>query len=298
MKLGAIKSGTYIVAVSGGVDSVVLLDALSKQKDIDLVVAHFDHGIRDDSANDKKFVENLAQKYNLPFVYSEGKLGAKASEATARQARYKFLETTRQKHQAEAIITAHHQDDLIETMLLNLLRGTGRKGMTSLSNQDKIVRPLLGVTKQELIEYAQDHKLQWHEDSTNADTSYLRNWIRLTLIPKLTNAKRQQLLDLHKHFTLTNQEIDDLLTKLITPDKTLSRALVIRAEHTVAKEIVAGWLRANNISEFDQKIIERIVIGSKTLQPGKFIPVLKNWHVAVQKSSLVLQSGAKTLHSV
>src|SRR5438445_4950610 len=115
------KPGSYAVAVSGGVDSVVLLDILAKRDDLELAVAHFDHGIREDSVEDRHFVEGLAKNYGLPFIYEEGSLGPKSSEAEAREARYKFLRQAQKKAGAKAIITAHHQDDLLETAILNML---------------------------------------------------------------------------------------------------------------------------------------------------------------------------------
>ena len=159
-----IKAGNYIVAVSGGVDSVLLLHLLVKQKQgtvnsgqssgtdhspqipensshsskhttqSSLIVAHFDHGIRPDSEADRLFVEKLARSYGLPFEYKREELGENASEALARERRYAFLEEVRQKYHADAIITAHHADDVLETAGINLLRGTGRKGIASLQN--------------------------------------------------------------------------------------------------------------------------------------------------------------------
>src|SRR3990172_5722177 len=130
-----IKLGTYVVAVSGGVDSVVLLHLLVQkgqraegrgQSKYNFIVAHFDHGIREDSKLDRELVQELAKKYNLPFVYNQGNLGPKASEATARDARYAFLNKVKDSVSAQAIITAHHQDDVLETAIINLLRGTNR----------------------------------------------------------------------------------------------------------------------------------------------------------------------------
>ena len=120
--------GTYIVAVSGGVDSIVLLDLLANQEKAKLIVAHFDHGIRNDSRDDRMFVQDLAVRYELPFVYDVGNLGQGASEAKAREARYTFLRGVRQAAGARSIITAHHEDDVLETAILNIMRGTGRKG--------------------------------------------------------------------------------------------------------------------------------------------------------------------------
>ncbi len=289
MKIEVLKPGRYIIAVSGGVDSVVLLDALSKQPDIELVVAHFDHGIREDSGDDKKFVENLASKYGLLFEYAEGHLGSTASESTARQARYEFLESVMNKHHAKSIITAHHQDDLIETIILNLLRGTGRKGITSLSDQEKLKRPFLGVTKQELINYAKQNSLTWHEDSTNIDTNYLRNKIRHEIVPRLSEHDRQKFLDIHATLSHHNPEIDKLLAEYQKQEKTLDKRNVINSDHVLAKELISSWLRTNGVTEFDRKIIERIVISAKTLKPGKTIPVKKGVTIEIQKDLLLLK---------
>jgi tRNA(Ile)-lysidine synthase len=285
-----VQPGKYIVAVSGGVDSVVLLDVLNKQNDLELVVAHFDHGIRDDSADDRVFVEDLAKKYNLRYEYAEGELGANASEAIAREARYTFLKSIAKKYQADAVITAHHQDDLLETIIINLLRGTGRKGITSLGETNELKRPLLQVTKQEILAYAKDNNLQWHEDSTNADEKYLRNWVRGKLMPKLTTKERTQLLTTHQQLSEKNIVIDALLNSFMTIDKqTLSRKELLKLDNAVAKEVVASWLRANELKNFDQKTLERIVIGAKTLEVGKIIPVIGSSKIEVQREKLFLK---------
>lgn len=285
-----IDEGKYIVAVSGGLDSVVLLDILRRQKNLHLVVAHFDHGIREDSEADRIFVQELAQKYSLPFEYAIGDLGPDTSEADARHARYIYLRSVQRKHRALGIIVAHHQDDLLETVILNLLRGTGRKGITSLGDTKDIKRPLLGYSKQEILGYAKQHHLEWHEDSTNLDENYLRNWVRRRITSKLKPKDRQRLLELHTDFFKRNREIDMLLNEYTNPEMSqISRQDIIMAPHNVAKELVAHWLRTNEVRDFDQKNIERIVVGAKTLQAGKTIPVIQGYSVEVQKELLLLK---------
>src|SRR5438270_2251525 len=114
-----VPPGRYVLAVSGGVDSMVLLDLLAKLPGLELVVAHFNHGIRPESVNDEELVANRAKRLNLPLELGYASLGQGASEATARQARYQFLEAVQKKYKAKAIITAHHQDDWIETAVIN-----------------------------------------------------------------------------------------------------------------------------------------------------------------------------------
>lgn len=260
-----------MVAVSGGVDSMVLLDVLAHQPGLDLVVAHFDHGVRADSAEDRELVATTAQHYKLPYIYEEGHLGPDASEAQARKARYDFLERARVQCGAQAIITAHHQDDLIETMLINMIRGTNRKGLSSLLSHRKLLRPLLKTGKGEVLRYAREHRIRWHEDSTNATDAYLRNRLRHSVLPRLTAAQREQLLTINHRATEVNAELDQEIAELlhaITPSGKLNRSHFAQLPHALAREIVAAWLRAHNVSNLSAKQIERLVVTAKTAQPN------------------------------
>jgi tRNA(Ile)-lysidine synthase len=165
--------------VSGGVDSVVLLDMLSRAGDYEMIVAHFDHGIRDDSAEDARFVEKLAEKYGCVFEMRREELGKTASEELARNRRYAFLRALATQYDAR-IATAHHMDDIAETIAINITRGTGWRGLAVLASD--VYRPLLGRTKAELIAYAEEHGLAWREDSTNSSDAYLRNRLRAKLM--------------------------------------------------------------------------------------------------------------------
>ena len=180
-----LPQGTYVVAVSGGVDSAALLDMLAKSEnqEVNFIVAHFDHGIRSTSENDTKFVADLATRYGFSFVSERVDLGANSSEELARNARYDFLLRTKEKYNARAIILAHHKDDIVETMIFNILRGTGIRGLCSLKSTPLLIRPLLSKTKKEIVDYANTRNLNWIEDSTNQDTKYKRNYIRHIILP-------------------------------------------------------------------------------------------------------------------
>ena len=151
-----LAKGTYILAVSGGVDSMVLLDLASKlsTNDYTFIVAHFDHGIRGDSALDAQLVQQQAANYGYECVIGKGSLGKQASEEKARKARYVFLRLILKQYNADSIVTAHHVDDLVETMLLHLQRGTGRQGLTPMTRTKDILRPLLGYEKHMILNYA------------------------------------------------------------------------------------------------------------------------------------------------
>lgn len=210
-KLSWPEPGTYVIGVSGGVDSVSLLDMLSSQTGIELIVAHFDHGTRPDSQDDERFVAGLAKRYGLDYISERQDLGLGASEATARQTRYDFLRRARSKYKAKKIITAHHGDDVIETMIINLIRGTGWRGLCSLKNTDEIIRPFLAYSKADIVAYAKERELTWHEDPTNAEQAYLRNAVRHQLMPLVD---KKAWLELYEGQKALADEIDSELAQL------------------------------------------------------------------------------------
>lgn len=251
--------GHYIVAVSGGVDSIVLLDLLATadRSDWQLRVAHFDHGIRPDSATDRRFVEQLARVHGLPFYSAEGKLG-QASEDQARQARYQFLREVQRQCDADAVITAHHLDDRRETSIHNLLRGAGRTGSAPLLSINDLRRPLLKISKAELLEYAKHRGLPWREDSTNRDVAISRNFIRHELLP----SAREQLDGFDDKYDLAVAGLTELNQRI---DSQLQRLLETRAE--ISSDQIS--LPRELISELRPKPLEHLLaFALRRLRPG------------------------------
>jgi tRNA(Ile)-lysidine synthase len=292
----AVDPGTYVVAVSGGVDSMVLLDLLSQLPLLHLVVAHYDHGIRQDSKLDRQLVQHEAMRRNLQFVYDEGHLGIGASEAKARTARYNFLHRIREASRAAAIITAHHQDDLLETALLNMIRGTGRRGLTSLRSQDTILRPLLHIDKQKIRAYAEVNGLRWHEDESNTDIRYKRNYIRHVLVPRLNPADRKKLLGLVVKMHETNDEIELHLINHLHLHSGLSkldRHSFIMLPHAVSREVMVAWLRKHDVKEFDKKTIERLIVAAKTYSPGGITDIDKSHKLKVSKTDICIETARR-----
>jgi tRNA(Ile)-lysidine synthase len=310
----SLEPGSYVLAISGGVDSVSLLHALAqlmqspvyspqslvekdtidkRQATIDytFTVAHFDHGIRSDSQQDRLLTAEMAKKYGLPFVYQNGNLGAGASEEIARNARYDFLRQVQKATKADAIVTAHHQDDAIETAIFNMLRGTGRRGMSSLSDLPHIRRPLLHVRKSDIHAYAKDQGLVWHEDSTNSDVTITRNYIRKILIPNIGTQGKIALLQAINHIKVLNKAIDDDLLVYLHAQparQTLDRHMFVQLPHVVSKEVMASWLRSHGIATFDSKMLERLVAQCKTLAPGKQVDIDAQHRIRIGKESIVL----------
>ncbi len=181
-----------IVGVSGGADSVALLDILHTLK-YECVVAHCNFHLRGEESNrDAFFVEELCQKYNLKYervdfdteAYAE--IHSISIEMAARELRYNWFEQIRTIHLADKIAVAHHSDDSVETILLNLTRGTGIRGLTGIAAQNNnIIRPLLCLSRKDILEYLKDRALKYVDDSTNNEDLYTRNKIRLNIIPLL-----------------------------------------------------------------------------------------------------------------
>jgi tRNA(Ile)-lysidine synthetase-like protein len=288
----SIEPDRYIVAVSGGVDSVALLDIMSRQPGLELIVAHFDHGIRTDSAKDRIFVGDLATKYGYLFEFEEGKMGSSVSEAEARLARYDFLERVRNKHQAAAIVTAHHQDDVIETAILNLYRGTGRRGLSSLGSTDLIKRPLLAISKHELIDYAKSWNLTWHEDPTNHDLKYRRNYIRYQIVPTLSRTDREKLLKLIAQTAQLNDSLDGQINSLIKKNisyNDLDRLWFTSLPHAVSKEVLLYWLRQQGITGLDRRQVEQLAVKLKTHGDSKRFSINDQTFIKLSKRHLALQ---------
>lgn len=287
-----VPAGRYVVAVSGGVDSVVLLHILRELPGVQLTVAHYDHGIRDDSAEDRRLVQALAREYGLPFVHQNGQLGPSASEAQARQARYAFLHDVRRASGAEAVITAHHQDDLLETVILNLLRGTGRRGLSSLKSTDVVRRPLLPVPKNELLRYAKGAGLRWREDSTNSDETYLRNYVRRRLLHRFADADREALLAISRRTAEINEQIAQQASNYLhlqPSAATLDRHSFIMLPHAVAREIMAEWLLRNTGAELSKRLLERLVAAAKTGRSGSRVDVDSGHWLQIGRTQLALQ---------
>lgn len=188
-----------VVAVSGGIDSVALLHLLVTSQwppAGQLLVAHFNHGLRPESNQEEQFTRTLASQWDLPFVTAtwSPQTCSSSLQESARQARYHFLIQAAHAFQASHVATGHHLNDQIETLLDRLLRGSGVCGLTAmrptrpLTDDLQLIRPLLQVRRSELHDWLLTHQLLWREDPTNAQNRYRRNRIRHSVLPALQEA--------------------------------------------------------------------------------------------------------------
>ncbi len=203
-----------LLALSGGADSRALLALLAEQSVRDgfaLTLAHVNHGIRgEDAIGDREFCRRLAEHYGLEIALLDADVPTLAAERgkgieeTAREVRYEFFEHLMRERSIPLLATAHHADDNLETLLFRLCRGSGLRGLGGIApcrrfGEGYLVRPLLGVTKQEIEVLCRDHGLEYVTDVTNADTAYARNRIRAELVPimeSLFDAPQRRVLEL------------------------------------------------------------------------------------------------------
>jgi tRNA(Ile)-lysidine synthase len=246
--------GEALVAVSGGVDSVALLDvlnALAEDIGLTLVVAHADHGISSDSRTVGQSVKTLAEKYGLPFELGELSLGPDATETEARRARYAWLREVQKRRGAKYIVTAHHEDDQVETILLRGLRGSAPAGLAGIAGRGRggLVRPLLPFTRRDLLAHVTARGLPVYDDPANRDPRHLRSWIRTTLLPLLNERLgprlRSDVLAQGRHAANDRRAWDRILD--LVPDLRL-RVEGGGSSFTVARASVCGYDNALSVA--------------------------------------------------
>jgi len=217
--LNFLKESKLLIAISGGLDSVVLTHLCHKLK-LDFALAHCNFNLRGkESDADESFVLQLAKDLNKEcfiecfdtLAYAqENKLSI---QMAARELRYNWFNELAEQLQFDYILTAHHADDNLETFLINLSRGTGIEGLTGIPEiNENVVRPLLPFSREDIEQYARAENLHWREDSSNASTKYLRNKLRLEVIPKFKEVNPQLLQNFNKtiaHLQDSKVIIDD-----------------------------------------------------------------------------------------
>ncbi len=233
----------YIVAVSGGVDSIVLVDLLNKLN-IDFAIAHCNFNLRaDESKRDEEFVKALAVKYSKEIFVKQFDTEKYAAEnkisiqIAARELRYSWFKEIQQSKNNQSIpisqflipncylLTAHHKNDNIETVLFNFFRGTGIQGLTgikAIDNERKIIRPLLNFSKDDIKNYAAENDLQFVEDSSNASNKYTRNSFRNEIIPLVT-----------KHFANAEENILNNINRLNDVEELYKQAMAIHKKNLI-----------------------------------------------------------------
>ncbi len=274
----------------------------------EIIVAHFDHGIRDNSKLDAEFVRRKAAEYGVEFYAGRAELGEGASEAEAREKRYEFLAKVAGSVGGE-IWTAHHLDDLVETVAINLLRGTGWRGLAGLDRAG-IRRPFLEtemfyepLDRATIYEYAAKRRLEYREDPSNSWEEYLRNRVRKKLDGALSFEQKLEIYDLWQKQKKLKREIDEIVAGLLpsaeesetrtnanSPSResgTWQRSWFIDLDEKVALELLRAGTLCAGISATRPQLL-RFLEAIKTYPSGKSFNLPQDKLVKFSKKEFVL----------
>ena len=295
-----------VVGVSGGPDSITLLNVLKniKEKEIikfNLVVCHINHMIREEAASDEKYVEEYCKKNNIEFFAKRIKVEEMAekekigTEEAGRKARYEFFNEILNKTNANKIATAHTANDNAETVLMNIIRGSGTLGLKGIeAKNEKLIRPLIECKRSEIEKYCKDENLNPRIDKTNFENIYTRNKVRNMLIPYIENNFNPNIIEAINRLSDLSKQENDFLEKLTK--EAYKKILVEQKKNEIildlnsfnSQEIVIKnrlVLYTINIlfgtrSGIEKKHIEDIIklcsnnIGNKFLIPNKKVKIL------------------------
>lgn len=241
------KTDRVIIGISGGVDSVVLTDLLVNQG-FDIVLAHMNFGLRaQDSDEDERFVKELAKKYNVGLEVKKVDIGeektssGKSTQMIARDLRYDWFQDLCKQYNAKLVV-GHHKGDNSETFLLNLIRGTGVKGLLGMSSEiSRVYRPLLKFSKSHILDYAHENNLIWREDISNQSNVYKRNKIRNKILPL---------------FKELNPNFDETLSMIMHRLDALNDLLEIEITHFKSTWIIdKDIIKINNVTSLNSEVL-------------------------------------------
>ncbi|MDO4912666.1 MAG: tRNA lysidine(34) synthetase TilS [Lactobacillus sp.] len=274
-----LKIAKAVVAVSGGPDSMALLDML-RQSTLPIVVAHVDHNLRADSAKESELLTKYCQRFAIPLFETKWESHPDHGlEASARDFRYRFFADVIEKQGASYLITAHHGDDLLENILIKLIRSGNPYEMNSLAEVQQrssytLLRPLLTKKKAELVAYCQDHQIAYLEDSTNFEDETLRNRLRHNVIPllKQENPKVvEHAYHFHEKLDLFEDGIADLVKRLTVEHYNGGFAIAKKDLIGLPQKLIFDYLANGNnyqTKEFQDKLFAFVKI-PKAVSPFK-----------------------------
>lgn len=268
-----IDDNYVVVGVSGGVDSMVLLSILKEQISSKIVCAHVHHNLRTESDSELEFVKKYCEENNIIFEYTKLEYENKFSESIAREKRYCFFEQVLKKYHSKTLLTAHHGDDQIETIMMKIVRGSSIKGYSGIEKISKrsfynIYRPLLFLTKENIYQYALEQKIPFCEDYTNDLDEYTRNRFRKYLLPFLKEENHEvhlKFLDFSETLLECNEYLDRVLkeiSKTCIIENKISLAGYLKVDSFLKKELIKKYLfdnYGNNIHRISSNHLTMII---------------------------------------
>jgi len=272
-----------ILAVSGGIDSMALLAMYAHA---DIIVAHVDHGTRKSSAEDADFVCRKCQELGVKFYETRLGLGEGVSEELARKKRYEFLKTIQEK-EGGTLCTAHHLDDVLESITINLIRGTGWRGLTPFYG-DELVRPFIisRMWKRDVLKFAGEQNICFRQDPTNYEADYLRNRVREKMA-ELDETTQADIIELFEKQNELRGKIEKIVTELakqtVVGKNFHKKELILAADEKVALEILREICLIHGYS-LTRKQLADFLAAIKTYAPHKKFNLPKNHFVTILKN--------------
>lgn len=298
-----IDNSTIVVAVSGGPDSMVLLNILNDLKakhNYKLVCAHVNHKLRDESEEEELFVNNYCKSNDIVFEkINFDSYETNNIESEAHDRRYLFFEELIKKYNSNYLLTAHHGDDLVETILMKLTRGSsldGYIGFNKISNRNnyKILRPLIFYTKDEILKYAEEKNIEYRIDKTNFDKKITRNRYRLDILPLLKKENKNihlKYLKFSEELEQNNEFIREYINErynIIIKDNVINNKVLLNEKQFIIKKIIYKFLLENyndEIKLINDKHIDSIYNLVNNKRSG-FISLPKNKQIYVSSEKI------------
>lgn len=257
----------------------------------DIIVAHIDHGTRKSSAEDANFVRQKCQELGVKFYETKLELGEGVSEELARKKRYEFLKTIQEK-EGGTLCTAHHLDDVLESIAINLIRGTGWRGLTPFYG-DELVRPFIisKMWKRGVLKFAGRHAVHYRQDPTNHETNYLRNRVREKMA-ELDERARVDIIELFEKQNELRNKIEKLVTELakqtVMGKNFHKKELFLTADEKVAIEVLREICLMHGYS-LTRKQLGDFLLAIRTYAPHKKFNLPKNHFVTILKNYLMFE---------
>ncbi len=293
-----------VVGVSGGPDSIALLHMLQKNTNKKIVCAHVNHNVRKESQEEEEYLREYCNENHLIFeVMKIKKYSENNFENEARKKRYDFYEKILKKYNSHTLFLAHHGDDLIETVLMKIIRGSNLEGyagikMYSFLENYTIIRPLIGLSKKEILNYNKSNKLKYYIDKTNKDTTYTRNRIRKNITPLL----KKEDEEIHLKFLKYSNTLEDyynyieFLTKIklksIEKNNIINNKLFVKEHPFMQKNIIFYILSRiynNKANIIKDKHIDSILKLSHSNKPNQYINLPQNLIAKKQYDEIIFE---------
>jgi len=296
-KLPFLKKKKLLIAISGGVDSVVLT-FLMHQLNFEIALIHCNFQLRGDESDlDEQLIKDLASELNIEVFATSfqtkehARINKLSTQVAARELRYAFFKEIVQEHKFDYVLTAHHSDDNLETFLINLTRGTGLEGLIGIPVKNgNIIRPLLIFSRLDILNYAEENQIKWREDQSNSEQKYVRNKIRHNIIPVLKEINPSLLSSFNKTSTYLQESVAIISDRLQDVSEK-----IIEKEGEILKLNIAEILKLSNPKAYLYQILKKYnfyewnkVNNLLKAQSGKYL--LSNSHMLLKNREFLVLS--------